>query len=178
MCADIHDGQEHKRSVQGPDTEAQDQSSPNHHIRLATHGRSAAVQALQRDHIRLASRRFVQRRQDRGKPLLYLGAPNRNIRAGSSKSLRNALPMSPEPPVTNATFLLRSMALPRFCQISRHERRCLCLSLVREISVDEGDRHAAFSDSRRDPLDQAQSHISAGKNTRHACFKQIGVAIG
>ena len=40
MCADIHDGQEHKRSVQGPDTEAQDQSSPDHHIRLATHGRS------------------------------------------------------------------------------------------------------------------------------------------
>ena len=33
--ADIHDGQEHKRSVQGPDTEAQDQSSPDHHIRLA-----------------------------------------------------------------------------------------------------------------------------------------------
>ena len=42
MCADIHDGQEHKRSVQGPDTEAQDQSSPDHHIRLATHGRSSA----------------------------------------------------------------------------------------------------------------------------------------
>src|SRR6266481_5093850 len=40
MCADIHDGQEHKSSVQGPDTEAQDQSSPDHHIRLATHGRS------------------------------------------------------------------------------------------------------------------------------------------
>jgi hypothetical protein len=40
MCADIHDGQEHKRSVEGPDTEAQDQSSPDHHIRLATHGRS------------------------------------------------------------------------------------------------------------------------------------------
>jgi hypothetical protein len=40
MCADIHDGQEHKRSVQGPDTEAQDQSSPDHQIQLATHGRS------------------------------------------------------------------------------------------------------------------------------------------
>jgi hypothetical protein len=38
---------------------------------------SAAVKALQRAHIRLASRRFVQRRQDRGKPLLYLGAPSR-----------------------------------------------------------------------------------------------------
>jgi hypothetical protein len=40
MCADIHDGQENKRSVQGPDTEAQDQSSPDHQIQLATHGRS------------------------------------------------------------------------------------------------------------------------------------------
>jgi hypothetical protein len=40
MRADIHDGQEQKRSIQGPDTEAQDLSSPDHHIRLATHGRS------------------------------------------------------------------------------------------------------------------------------------------
>src|SRR5215213_2066122 len=40
MCADIHDGQEHKPSVQGPNTEAQDQSSPDHQIQLATHGRS------------------------------------------------------------------------------------------------------------------------------------------
>jgi hypothetical protein len=38
MCADIHDGQEQKRSIQGPDTEAQDQASPDHHIQLATHG--------------------------------------------------------------------------------------------------------------------------------------------
>ena len=40
MCADIHDGQEHKRSMQGPDTDAQDQPPPFFHIRLATHGRS------------------------------------------------------------------------------------------------------------------------------------------
>ena len=40
MRADIHDGQEHQRSTQGPDTEAQDQSSPDHQIPLATHGRS------------------------------------------------------------------------------------------------------------------------------------------
>src|SRR5262249_30651007 len=39
MRADIHDGQEHKRSVQGPDTEAQDLSPPNHHFPLATRGR-------------------------------------------------------------------------------------------------------------------------------------------
>ena len=39
-CADIHDGQEHKRSMQGPDTDAQDQPPPFIHIRLATHGRS------------------------------------------------------------------------------------------------------------------------------------------
>jgi hypothetical protein len=38
--ADIHDGQEHKRSMQGPDTDAQDQPPPFFHIRLATHGRS------------------------------------------------------------------------------------------------------------------------------------------
>src|SRR5215469_458605 len=40
MRADIHHGQEHKRSVQGPDTEAQDLSPPNHHFPLATRGRS------------------------------------------------------------------------------------------------------------------------------------------
>jgi hypothetical protein len=40
MRADIHGGQEHKRSVQGPDTEAQDLSPPNHHFPLATRGRS------------------------------------------------------------------------------------------------------------------------------------------
>jgi hypothetical protein len=32
MRADIHDGQEHKRSIHGPDTEAQDQSSPSVYI--------------------------------------------------------------------------------------------------------------------------------------------------
>jgi hypothetical protein len=41
--ADIHDGQEHKRSMQGPDTDAQDQPPPFVHIRLATHGRSADI---------------------------------------------------------------------------------------------------------------------------------------
>ena len=35
-----HDGQEHKRSTQGPDTDAQDQPPPFTQIRLATHGRS------------------------------------------------------------------------------------------------------------------------------------------
>jgi hypothetical protein len=39
-CVAIHDGQEHKRSMQGPDTDAQDQPPPFAHIRLATHGRS------------------------------------------------------------------------------------------------------------------------------------------
>ena len=39
MRADIDDGQEHQRSAQGPDTEAQDQLSPDHQIPLATHGR-------------------------------------------------------------------------------------------------------------------------------------------
>ena len=40
MRADIHDGQEHKCSMQGPDTDAQDQPPPSLQIRLATHGRS------------------------------------------------------------------------------------------------------------------------------------------
>src|SRR5262249_26274602 len=45
MRADIHDGQEHKRSIHGPDTEAQDQSSPSVYIRLATHGRHTESQS-------------------------------------------------------------------------------------------------------------------------------------
>jgi hypothetical protein len=49
MRADIHDGQEHKRSVQGPDTEAQDLSPPNHHFPLATRGRS--IQKCQKRHM-------------------------------------------------------------------------------------------------------------------------------
>jgi len=40
MRADIHDGQELKGSINRPDTEAQDQHSPNYHFRLATRGRS------------------------------------------------------------------------------------------------------------------------------------------
>jgi hypothetical protein len=39
MRADIHDGQEHNRSMQGPDTEAQDHP-PFVQIQLATHGRA------------------------------------------------------------------------------------------------------------------------------------------
>jgi hypothetical protein len=42
--ADIHDGQELNRSMQGPDTDAQDQPPPFFHIRLATHGRSIHIQ--------------------------------------------------------------------------------------------------------------------------------------
>jgi hypothetical protein len=45
--ADIHDGQEHKRSMQGPDTDAQDQPPPFTHIRLAPHGRSIQMGHLQ-----------------------------------------------------------------------------------------------------------------------------------
>src|ERR1700746_2226622 len=37
---DIHDGQEHNSSTHGPDTEAQDRSSPDRHFWLATRGRS------------------------------------------------------------------------------------------------------------------------------------------
>jgi hypothetical protein len=40
MRADIHYGQELNGSINRPDTEAQDQPSPNHHFRLATRGRS------------------------------------------------------------------------------------------------------------------------------------------
>jgi hypothetical protein len=38
--ADIYDGQEQCCSIQGPDTEAQVQLSPDHQIQLATRGRS------------------------------------------------------------------------------------------------------------------------------------------
>ena len=45
---------------------------------------------------------------------------------------------------------LERLRVARMCK-----QRRLCLPLVRKISVDEGDCHAAFSDSRRDPFDQA-----------------------
>src|ERR1700759_1395820 len=41
MRADIHDGQEARNApCNGPNTDAQDQLSPDRHIRLAPHGRS------------------------------------------------------------------------------------------------------------------------------------------
>ena len=59
MRADIHDGQEHKRSTQGPDTEAQDQLSPDSQIPLATHGRS--IQMGQERHFGDDRRRSAHR---------------------------------------------------------------------------------------------------------------------
>ena len=53
----IHDGQELKVSINRPDTEAQDQPSPNHHFRLATRGRSIQMgqqRTLARCKIRLS----------------------------------------------------------------------------------------------------------------------------
>src|ERR1700720_4221754 len=52
--------QEHKRSMQGPDTDAQDQPPPFFHIRLATHGRSIqlgqkAKYSLRAHRVRFAS---------------------------------------------------------------------------------------------------------------------------
>jgi len=47
-CARIHDGQEQKRSMQGPDTDAQDQPPPFIQIRLATHGRSIQLGQTQK----------------------------------------------------------------------------------------------------------------------------------
>src|SRR5262249_23815531 len=52
MRADIHGGQEHKRSVQGPDTEAQDLSPPNPHFPLATRGRSIQKCQFQTSEVR------------------------------------------------------------------------------------------------------------------------------
>ena len=40
MRADIHYGREQLPPLNGPNTDARDQSSPDHHIQLATHGRS------------------------------------------------------------------------------------------------------------------------------------------
>jgi hypothetical protein len=59
--ADIHDGQEHKRSVQGPDTDAQDQPPPFIHIRLAMHGRSIQMGHLRKSNGGVASSAFTQR---------------------------------------------------------------------------------------------------------------------
>src|SRR5215467_7084410 len=74
MRADIHDGQEHKRSVQGPDTEAQDLSPPNHHFPLATRVQRAAgpyrsaksrLMHLQQKHGRSRWNIFKQRAEPR-----------------------------------------------------------------------------------------------------------------
>ena len=56
-AADIHDDQERKRSVQGPDTEAQDLSPPDHNFRHAMRGRS-----IQTGH----SRRYGLHKQAQG----------------------------------------------------------------------------------------------------------------
>jgi hypothetical protein len=47
---------------------------------------------------------------------------------------------------------------------------------VREILVDESDRHAAFSDCGRDPLDWTQPDIAARENAGDARLKEVGVA--
>ena len=58
MRADIHDGQEHERSIHGPDTEAQDQSP--HHSHLTCNTRpvhtvgSNCKEPTQRAHFRVA----------------------------------------------------------------------------------------------------------------------------
>jgi hypothetical protein len=44
--------------------------------------------------------------------------------------------------------------------------------------MNERNRHAAFSDSGRHPLHRAEPHVSAGKNTRHACLEKVGIAAG
>src|ERR1700682_1914821 len=46
-----------------------------------------------------------------------------------------------------------------------------------EILMDECNRHAAFADARSHPLDRAMANVADRKNTRHAGFQQIGVAL-
>jgi hypothetical protein len=74
MCADIRDGQEQKRSIQGPDTEAQDQLSPDHHIQLATHGRSIQTAPAVQEECEARSKELMvigssKRPPDSGAPL-------------------------------------------------------------------------------------------------------------
>jgi hypothetical protein len=40
---DIHYGREQLAPLKGPNTDARDQSSPDHHIQLATNGRSIQI---------------------------------------------------------------------------------------------------------------------------------------
>ena len=48
--------------------------------------------------------------------------------------------------------------------------------MVLQILVDEGDRHAAFADGGRDPLDRAEAHVAAGKYAGHTGLDEVGVA--
>ena len=74
MRADIHDGQEHKRSIHGPDTEAQDQSSPS--VNSACNTRP----------VHTAPKADVRSQREIGRD-----GPNRDIGCGS-KSYKNLAP--------------------------------------------------------------------------------------
>ncbi len=50
------------------------------------------------------------------------------------------------------------------------------LPIVRQILVDERDRHASLANGRRNTFDRAQPHIAARKNAGDARFEKIGIA--
>src|SRR5690348_16384144 len=43
--------------------------------------------------------------------------------------------------------------------------------------VDEGDRHAAFADSGRDPLDGPRTDVAAREDARNARLEEIGISL-
>src|SRR3974390_868864 len=64
-----------KRSIQGPDTEAQDPRPPDRHFRLATRGRSIQMGQIQTFRPHQASNRLDgSPRSESGKPARHIGA--------------------------------------------------------------------------------------------------------
>jgi hypothetical protein len=51
------------------------------------------------------------------------------------------------------------------------------LTATRQILMHERNGHAAFTDSRRDPLDRAEANIAAGENSGSARLKQIRIPV-
>ena len=69
----------------------------------------------------------------------------------------------------------RPLGRPRSSRSSLHRE----LSLERlQVLVDEGDRHAALADRRRDPLHRAVADVPAGEDPRDAGLEQVRVAAG
>ena len=51
------------------------------------------------------------------------------------------------------------------------------LSVLPEVLVHEGDRHAALADCRRDTLHGAESDVAAGEDARDARLEEVRIAV-